>query len=572
MKLFYKIFIVSTLLAFNSGINAVLSESQKVLNILDVVAIAKGIKISGDVNPAAITAPYPTGSIFATPLSLTAGQQLTEFNYYPQFKDGTQSDLQLGAQSLLKVGTAFLTTVNAAIAAGKSVVFTANVMVNGSVYEALIAAYDTSNTTTPIATHLFSTVYSWTYNPSVSKHTNTNIPIAATNNGWVSSWVACSVDGGALHSENLGSDYGYQINPPAAAPSVTPALYPSTTYPIYSPAVSLPVGVTITAFSFSPNFSDKSNNKTFSEMWVSSTNLALITAGTSVVFTANLGKNATGGYDGVVTAYNSVTNAVIFSQPFPSIKLYTSQTFEVSSTNISSTASWNDSYIAYSLSNGAGGPVVNGVPTNGSTLYTDIGSNYGVSFTALSAMTATQAVKTYATFKSFIEAAVSPATVNEVYDNTNPSAAAVYINLAGNGLAIGQAAWANTPFVPLPNAPGTTTPMTWANGAPVIFVLLPVDSTDTIIKDLSLIPASGPTSLMLCAYDVSGNLIGESIVATSSMVIPTQTTQGSWNTPNRMTGSVLGAEALCNSYPLVLKVNFPNPPAGFGVSTSAVCS
>jgi hypothetical protein len=134
--------------------------------------------------PAAVTpAPYPTNNIFATPVTLQVAQILTELNYYLGFADGSLTALMINSSG---PAASFLTAVNASIAQGNAVVFTAAATANGTGYDAVASAY-VLNTITPIATYSFPSITNW--GTSASGHTNTNVAILNANNSIKNHWV-----------------------------------------------------------------------------------------------------------------------------------------------------------------------------------------------------------------------------------------------------------------------------------------------------------------------------------------------------------------------------------------------
>ena len=316
-----------------------------------------------------ITAPYPTASIYSTPLQLSAGQQLTEFHYYPVFQDGTQSDL--------KAGSSFLNAVNVSIVSKKSIAITANVISNGTTYDALVVAYDSSNTLTPIATQSFPAIHAYNYSAQTNPtHTDTGKPVLITYNSavnsWLDSWVVSSVTGtvaapgAALGGVELNNGtsavpkyvYGYQINPPTALPVATVAPYPAKINSSVSPLSS---GVTVSSFTFSPQFSDASVNY-FSEMWITPANLALIPVNTDFVLAVDVFPNSSAGYDGLITAYNS-SKDIIFTQSFPGILQYSSETV-ATTTPIGTSAMLSSYIVAYTLSDGTSSNPNPNIPLN----------------------------------------------------------------------------------------------------------------------------------------------------------------------------------------------------------------
>ncbi|MCX5923063.1 MAG: hypothetical protein NTU89_00690, partial [Candidatus Dependentiae bacterium] len=163
--------------------------------------------------PVALTpAPYPTGNIFATPLTLQVAQILTELNYYFGFNDNSVSALMINSSG---PAASFLTAVNASIAQGNVVIFTASATANGTGYDAVASAY-VLNTTTPIASYSFPSITNWS--TSASGHTNTNVAILNANNPVNASWVKYVTANPPVTSGYLpiNSSRGYQIQSTAA--------------------------------------------------------------------------------------------------------------------------------------------------------------------------------------------------------------------------------------------------------------------------------------------------------------------------------------------------------------------
>ena len=199
--------------------------------------------------------------------------------------------------------------------------------------------------------------------------------------GWNNNNLSAGIQSGA-NIENGTYPAALHVNTPAGASTagaagvvagagsaaVTPVPYPSGNGQIYSNIVTLPAGVTVAMFNYSPNFRPQYNSYGYTELWLSTENLALIPAGSSVVFVGNVEKNSsTNGYDAYVTAYDptdSTHSKIYFTQEFPGVVWFNgSGPTNATTTPIVQTSQetgtlinyeWTDTWINYELSDGTG--------------------------------------------------------------------------------------------------------------------------------------------------------------------------------------------------------------------------
>ncbi len=264
-----------------------------------------------------------------------------------------------------------------------------------------------------------------------------------------------------------------------AAPALT-TTYPTT---FYSPAIPpLAPGQTITSFDYSPNFMDG----TYSELWVSPANLALIPAGTSVVFTGNVVANAIGGYDAVVSAYNTTdTTTPIFSQQFPSIDVYSGDTTDTG-TKISAgtTAQPNtrgDTWIVYTLNDGSGNTFNNG--TSYGAQFTAPASST-ISFQPITSGTAFNTVVAPAGATPIVQIVMSPIWGNVAGDFAECGLSADRIAAINTALASGTSVNIASTFVPSATKTGSSDFVVAAYNA----------TTQKMIGDQQVFPAITQTS------------------------------------------------------------------------------
>ncbi|MCX5923064.1 MAG: hypothetical protein NTU89_00695 [Candidatus Dependentiae bacterium] len=316
------------------------------------ISPSTGYQIQSSTSTASVQAPveFPK-SVFATPLILPAGQALTGFNYYLGFADNSVSALKI------LPGSNFLSIVNASIALGNGVVFTASAIKNKTGYDAVVAAYNSSDMKNPIALHVFPSITNWTTNST--GHVKTDTPILNANNHVTQRWVKYLPAQATLGFIQIYPSSGYQVQSSTSNATVQQSSIVQESYP----TILFTSAAQITSFEFSPNFADGS----YSNISVSAANLTLIQSNTSVVLTLNVQPNATTGYfDATITALAQGGSEPLFTQSYPSLvnsKLTTSLVYIKNSSN-----SWNDTYYVSAV-NGVVNPSVD-IDTHKAVLFT----------------------------------------------------------------------------------------------------------------------------------------------------------------------------------------------------------
>ena len=320
--------------------------------------------------------------------------------------------------------------------------------------------------------------------------------------------------------------------------SSTVAPYPTVASSIYISTNPATLATTdqITMFNYSPNFTDATLGNVYAELYVSAENLALVKPGRAVVFAGNISINSSGGYDAVISAYYLHSQIPIFSQQYPSITIASSSgTGQPISSKATRGVTWVNST-----------PGIN--QSIGNCTAFQFNAEAGVSTLSFNTLSM---VSTYQEFATLVSQATG-SSLSQIIDDSNATPSGAYLELSGNGLAIGAPAWPGTPFAPFPFLSALT--------SGIRICLLAFDSKDNMIVDFSQFNDEITTFQLFC-FDILGSFLGTSSrgvpinVPISSFAIPQQSAGlASWDS-NLMTGSVLGSPGIKGEYPAVLNVN-----------------
>ena len=537
MRFIGKMFTICLLFA---GFNIVNPASA--LDILDVVAIAKGIKISANqpanqpANPSANTAfqPLSPGKSIVAPSGATPITQL----WVSPLWTGTPDPKTGFLYAQCEVLPSLLASINASLSQGISINIASKMVKNSTTgfSDLYISACNRSTKALISATQICASVM-----PSGGmQSSNYNVTYQLSG-------------GSAVVLGGLTTGQAFGITSPTDV-VVNSAPYPTIIYNVEGAEVPLPAGVTISTFTFSPNFSDNS----ISEMSIAPNNLGSLTNSLDFVFAVDVILNSSGGYDGFITAYDTSSKAALFTQSFPGI-INSSL-----ATPIGANVSLTHYVVSYTLSNGTSS---NPAP--------DISLCNGFEFKAVAAavlptVTTLSSQTTLSAFEGLISGGLNAINASTGTNETSPPAF-IYIDIAYNGLAIlSDPFLSNHPASPNLFIPSSSLPATinWANGAN--FVLLAFDISGNLISDLSTL-ASSPASLSLFVFDgvTNDQLVGSPVQVPMNIVVsPGSINPGTWaltgnKLANHMTGGILPkTPGISGTYPSVVGVNIPQSEHG----------
>jgi hypothetical protein len=353
----------STDIVYNGAVSTITGYGVEISTAAPGSAAAKAAQV------AAVTpAPYPS-VVYGSPVTLPTRTTISSFNFFP-FIGGD-------AKSMLSVSPANL----GLIPANTSVIFTLSLFNNTSGgYDAVVSAYAPGTATpifsqgypsivvysgtTPTAT-VFSNVYEWN---------DTTFSYTLSNGTTIISNPLDLNPGSSTLSTNTVKAVSF-----TAAAAVSAVALPTN---IYSSVVPIAAGNTISSFDFSPNFSDN----TVSQMMVSPDNITLMNKHLSqisnqdVLFGLTLTNNSSG-WSGSVTAFD-VSEAVIFTQPFPSLMSYSG--FAATATPISAKATHTSNIVAYTFAPANRAPINYSTTPASAFIGTNIGLSNGFGFSPLS--------------------------------------------------------------------------------------------------------------------------------------------------------------------------------------------